>query len=332
MAVLPVTNPTLQDLASRTDPDMRIATIIELLRQTNEILDDMTWMEGNLTTGHKSTVRVGLPEATWRKLYGGVQPTKSKTAQITDNTGMLEAYAEVDKALADLNGNTAEFRLTEDRAHIQGMSNQMAQTIFYGDETIYPERFTGLAPRYNSLSAENGDNIIDAGGTGADNRSIWLIGWSTETCHGIVPKGSTAGLQQKDLGEVTIENVDGNQGRMQAYRSHYRWDAGLTVRDWRYAVRIANIDKSELTNDASSGADLPDLMFRAMELIPEYQSVRPAFYMSRDLRTFVRQQVANGTKNSTLDFENVGGRRTMFFQEVPMRRCDVLSVDEARVT
>jgi hypothetical protein len=331
MTTLSVTNPTLLDLAKRTDPDGSIATIVELLSQTNEMLDDMTWQEGNLPTGHRTTVRTGLPTVTWRKLYGGVQPSKGRTKQVTDNTGMLEAYAEVDKALADLNGNTAAFRLSEDRGFLEAMNQEIQQTILYGNEGTEPEAFTGLTPRYNLLSAANGENIIDALGTGTDNNSIWLVVWGPNTVHGIVPKGSTAGLQRKDHGEVTIENVDGAGGRMQAYRTHYRWDAGLTVRDWRYVVRIANIDKSLLTVAMSTGADIADLMFQAMEIVPNLSMGRPVFYMSRRMRSFFRRQVSYHTKSSTLDFENVGGRRTMTFQGIPIRRVDQLAADEARV-
>lgn len=331
MATLATTNPTLLDLAKMTDPDGRIASIVELLAQTNEILDDMTWVEGNLPTGHRTTMRTGLPAPTWRKLYGGVQPTKGQTAQVTDNTGMLEAYAEVDKALADLNGNTAQFRLTEDKAHIEGMAQEAAQTLFYGNEGTAPEEFTGLTARFNSLSAANAENIIVGGGSGTDNNSIWLIVWGPNTVHGIIPKGSTAGLQQKDLGEVTIENVDGAGGRMQAYRTHYRWDMGLTVRDWRYIVRIPNIDKSLLTVSISTGADIADLMFQAMEMVPNLNAGRPVFYMSRRTRSFFRRQLSEKVKSSTLDFANIGGRRTMMFQDIPIRRVDQLAADEALV-
>jgi hypothetical protein len=331
MSTLAVTNPTLLDLAKRLDPDGSIATIVELLGQNNEILDDMTFVEGNLPTGHRTTVRTGLPAPTWRKLYGGVQPTKSTTAQVTDNTGMLEAYAEVDKALADLSGNTASFRLSEDMAFIEGMSQEMADTLFYGNEGSEPEAFTGLSPRFNLLSAANGENIIDALGTGTDNNSIWLVVWGPNTVHGIIPKGSTAGLKREDKGQVTIENVDGAGGRMEAYRTHYRWDAGLTVRDWRYVVRICNIDKSLLIVNMSTGADLADLMFRAMELVPNLGAGRPVFYMSRATRSMFHRQLSEKVKGSTLDFADVGGRRTMTFQGIPIRRVDKLSADEARV-
>lgn len=331
MATLATTHPTLLDLAKRTDPDGRIALVVEMLNQTNEILADMAWIEGNLPTGHRTTVRTGIPAPTWRRLYGGVQPTKSTTAQVTDNCGMLEAYAEVDKALADLNGNTAEWRLSEEMPHLEGMNQEIAETIFLGNELTEPAAFTGLAPRFNDLSANNAENIIDAGGTGSDNASIWLIVWGPQTSHGIVPKGSAAGLQMTDKGQVTIENVDGNNGRMEAYRTHYRWDAGLTVKDWRYVVRIANIDKSALTFDASTGANLPNLMFQALERVPNLSLGMPAFYMSRDVRTKVRQQLAERVKNSVLEYQDVGGHRTVMFQDVPMRRVDKLAADEARV-
>jgi len=326
------THPTLIDLVKRQDPDGNIAAIAEILHETNEILQDMVWVEGNLPTGHRTTTRTGIPAPTWRKLHGGVQPTKSTTAQVTDNTGMLEAYAEVDKALADLNGNTAEFRLSEDTAHIEGMNQEMADTVFYGNEGSEPEAFTGFAPRFNDLSANNAENIIDGAGTGSDNASIWLIVWGPNTCHGIVPKGSVGGLQMTDKGQVTIEDVDGNGGRMEAYRTHYRWDAGLTVRDWRYIVRVANIDKSALTTTAATGADLPNLMFEAIERLPNISMGRAAFYMNRTVLTKLRQQHTNKVSNSTLTMENLGGTPVTSFHGIPIRRVDALAADEAQVT
>ena len=334
MVTLSINNPTLLDLAKATDPDGKIASIVEILNETNEILADMSWVEGNLPTGHRSSIRTGLPTPTWRKLYGGVQPNKATNVQVTDNTGMLEAYAEVDKALADLNGNTAAFRLSEDRAHIEGMNQEISETLFYGNEGTEPEAFTGFAPRYNSLTAENADNFIDVGSNSGDGASIWLIVWGPNTVHGIVPKGSTAGLQMNDKGLVTIEDASGGSdtGRMEAYRTHYRWDAGLTLKDWRYVVRIANIDKSLTLAANTSGPDLPAVMFEAMELIPNLNMGRPVFYMNRYLRTRLRQQLAAGVASSTLEIRDIGGHRTSLFQDIPVRRCDALAADEADIT
>lgn len=333
MATHATTHPTLLDVAKATDPDGKIAAIVEILNETNEILDDMVWMEGNLPTGHRTTIRTGLPAPTWRKLYGGVQPTKGETTQITDNTGDMQAYAEIDKDLADLNGNTSAFRLVEDKAHIEGMSQEMADTLFYGNEGTEPEAFTGLAPRFNDLSAPNGANIIPGGSVDTDNSSIWLVVWGPNTVHGIYPKGMTAGLQHEDKGHVTIEDVNGNNGgRMEAYRAHYKWSAGLVVRDWRYVVRIANIDKSLLTKDASGGADLIDLMTQAIELLPNASVGRPAFYVPRNIRSFLRRQIANKVTNSTLTMDTVSGKKVLSFDDIPVRRVDALSADEALVS
>lgn len=332
MALLSTSAPTLADVAKRTDPDGNIGDIVELLAQTNEAVKDMGWIEGNLPTGHRTTIRTGLPTPTWRKLYGGVQPTKSTTVQVTDSCGMLEAYAEVDKALADLNSNTAAFRLSEDRAHIEGMNLEFSSTLLYGNETTEPEAFTGFGARFNDQAAANGGNILTSAATpdSTDNTSIWLVVWGANTVHGIYPKGSVAGLRMDDKGQVTIENVDGNGGRMEAYRTHYRWDCGLSVRDWRYVVRI-NIDQEDLTKNAASGPDLIDLMTQATELIPSLSMGRPAFYCNRTVRSFLRRQIANKVAASTLTIEQVAGKHVTMFDGIPVRRCDAITNTESGI-
>ncbi|MBF0589020.1 MAG: hypothetical protein HQL53_07835 [Magnetococcales bacterium] len=321
MATLSTINPTLADIAKRKDPGGKIGAIVELLSETNEILEDMTFIEGNMETGHKTTIRSGLPTATWRKLNYGVQPSKSTTVPVVDTCGMLESYAEIDKALADLNGNAAAFRLSEDRAFLESMNQSMANTLIYGDTSVNPERFEGLQSRYSSLSAENGINIIDGGGSGSDNHSIYLVVWGQNSVHGIYPKGSKAGFQHNDIGEVTLEDAAG--GRYQGYRTHYKWDIGLTVRDWRYVVRIANIDHSALTKDASSGADLVDLMTQALELIPNLGMGRASFYCNRTVRSFLRRQISNKS-NVNLTLETVAGKKVVTFDGIPVKRCDAL--------
>jgi len=332
MAVLAATHPTLLDVTKRLDPGGAIDKIAEILNMTNDVLEDAVWIEGNLETGHKHTIRTGLPTPTWRKLYGGVQPTKSTTVQVTDTCGMLEAYAEVDKALADLNGNAKAWRLSEDRAFIEGMNQEFVSTLFYGSETTEPEAFTGFAPRFNDQAAANGENILTDAATpdGADNSSIWLIVWGPNTAFCIYPKGSKAGLQITDKGQVTIENIDGNNGRMEAYRTHYRWDVGLAVRDWRFVVRI-NFDAEDLTADAATGPDLVDLMTQALEIVPSLQMGRPAFYMNRRTRSFLRRQIKNSVTNSTLTMDTVAGKRVMFFDEVPVRRVDSITNTESGI-
>lgn len=332
MATLAATHPTLLDLSKRLDPNGKVDAIVEMLTQTNEILEDMVWVEGNLPTGHRTTIRSGLPTPTWRKLYGGVQPSKSRTVQVTDACGMLEAYAEVDKALADLNGNTAAFRLSEDRAHIEGMNQEFASTLFLGNEATEPEAFTGFGPRFNDQAAENGANIITDAATpdGNDNTSIWLIVWGPNTVHGIYPKGSVAGLQHADKGQVTIESIDGAGGRMEAYRSHYRWDCGLTVRDWRYVVRI-QYDLENVVASGATGPVLADLMGKALRRVPSLNMGRAAFYMNRDSLDALDLQANNKGTLAFTTVEDAQGKMVDMFRKVPIRRCDSITSTEAGI-
>lgn len=330
MATLQVTNPTLADHVKRLDPNGKIAKIVEILNETNEILTDMTFVESNMANGHQSTVRTIIPAPTWRKVNEGVIPSKSKTVQVVDTIGNLEDYAEVDVDVADMNGNTGAFRLSEDRPHLEGMNQEMAQTLIYGNEGTSPEEFTGLAPRFAALGGNNDDNIIDHGGTGSDNTSIWLVVWSPETIYGIYPKGKKAGLFHRDLGEVTLETTNGVAGaRSQVYRSHYKWENGLVVKDWRFAVRICNIDVSDLLVVANTAA-LITSMTRAEERIPNLNMGRAVWYMNKFTREALRiGRVEKAIAQVTED--RVGGKKEVQFSGVPIRRVDKILRTEARI-
>jgi len=332
MATLATTNLTLADWAARIDPDGTTATVAELLSQMNVILQEAVFVEGNLPTGHKVVVRTGLPTVYWRALNAGVPTSKSTTAAVDETCGMLEAYSEIDKDLAMLNGNTAAFRLSEDVAFLEAMNQTQASTMFYGNPGTDPKQYLGLAPRYSSLSAGNAQSIMDAGGASTNNASIWLIVWGENTVFCPFPKGSKAGLQHEDLGEDTV--IDAAGGRFQALRTHYQWKNGLAVKDWRYVVRIANINTANLVAE-SSAANLIKLMTRAIFRIPNLAMGRPVFYMNRTVAEMLPIQGLNASTNAVKVQEalNQFGKpiTNMSFLAVPIRICDQLLNTEARV-
>ena len=347
MAIIGATALTYADWAKRMDDGYRVASIIELLSQTNEILDDMLVVEGNLPTGHKTTVRTGLPQATWRLLNTGVPNAKSTTAQIVDTVGNLETYAVIDKDIADLNGNTAEFRLSEVRAFLEGMSQQVAATLIYGNQFANPERFTGFAPRYSTINPANSQtaaNILAGGGLSNTNTSLWLVTWGSDTLHATFPKGKITGLQHRDMGEWPVQDVSGNT--YQAYRDHFKWEIGLVLRDWRYAARICNIDVTQLTG--VSAANLINLLVRALYRMPTAPAAatavqtsdtpevranmgRVVIYANRVVRTYLDLQAMNKT-NVLLRLEEFEGKVITTFRGVPIRTCDAILNNEAPVT
>lgn len=342
MATLGLTYPTLLDVARRTDPNGQIAMIAEVLQQYNDVLDDIPWIEGNLTTGHQTTVRTSKPTPTFRLLNGGVVPAKTEAGQIVDTCAMLESRSHIDKDLAMLNGNTAAFRLSEDRGHIEGMSDTLSDTLIYGDVSVDPEKFNGLASRYFSLGSTytTSTQMIDAGGTGSDNTSIWLIGWSPEHCFGIYPKGSMAGLQVDDRGiqDILIDTSTG--AYMRAYVSVYQWKCGLTIRDYRYVVRICNIDVSNLntaSDSSDTSANIIKFMSQAIDKLPPSGNIRPVFYMNEDVRAMLRVKLMDKS-NVYLTLEDLykesvpRRNKALTFMGVPCRRIDSITSTEAQIT
>jgi hypothetical protein len=346
MAIIGNTALTYADWAKRMDDGYHTARIIEILSQTNEILEDMLVIEGNLPTGHKTTIRTGLPQATWRLLNTGVPNAKSTTAQIVDTCGNLETYAVIDKDIADLNGNTAEFRLSEVKAFLEGMSQQVATTLIYGNQFANPERFTGLAPRYSTKNVSLSDtayNVLDGNGTANTNSSLWIVCWGDDTLHATFPKGKITGLQHRDMGEWPVADSVGNT--YQAYRDHFKWEIGLVLRDWRYAARIANVDVTQLTG--VNAANLINLLIRGLYRLPT-QPVsagtiqtsdtpevranmgRTIIYCNRILRTYLDLQAMNKT-NVLLRIEEFDGIPITTFRGIPVRTCDAIASNEAQV-
>lgn len=327
---LSATAMTLLDWGKRLDPNGKVAAVIELLAQTNQMLPEMMVKEGNLPTGERTTIRTGLPTAYWRMFNQYVATSKSTTAQVTEDCGMLEAWSSTDKDLAELGGNLNAWRLSEAAPFVEAMNQEMQDTVIYGNGGTAPSEFTGLSVRYSSLSAANADNIIAAGGAGNDNYSIWLVVWGENTCFTVFPKGSKAGLVHENLGLTTV--TDSNGAKMRAYEDRFQWKLGLVLKDWRYAVRVANIDVSALV--AKSGAaDLTECLIKATYRIPNLDAGKPAFYMNRTCAEFLdiqrRDDVSSG---GGLNYEVVDGKRIMKFRGIPIRIVDRLVTETTAVT
>ena len=337
MATLSTSNLTLLDWAKRVDPDGRVPVVAELLSQSNEILSDCVMKEGNLPTGERVIIRTGLPTVYWRALNQGIPNSKSTTAQVDEACAILEARSEVDKDLAMLNGNTAQFRLSEDTAFLEAMNQTMAETMFYGDPAADPKTFLGFDKRYSDKTAVNGTNVIDAGAAGSDNTSVYLVVWGDQTVYCPFPKGSKAGLMHEDLGEQTV--YDG-ANRMQALSTRYQWKTGLVVKDWRYVVRIGSIDVSDLltqlgTQTPAASTNLLKLMTQATYKIPNLAMGRPVFYMNRTVHSALaniamdKSQGVLAIQPATTPFGTA--QSYLSFLGVPIRRVDALLNTETLV-
>lgn len=331
--------PTLLDVAKRLDPDGRIPYIAEIMNLVNPFLDDIPFTEGNLSTGHVGIIRTGLPTVAWRQLNAGTQPSKSTTKKITDSVGMAEAFSRLDEEVYKLNGSSDAFRASEDKTFIEAMSQLMATTVLYGNTEANPERFLGLHPRYSSLSAESGGQIVDAGGTGSDNTSLWLCTWDPRIMHGIYPKGSMAGITAENLGRQVYQNASDNT-IMMVLLSHFMFKAGIHLKDWAGNSRIANVDVSNLADitsysgKGSAGPLLIDYMLDAIGKIPNRLSGvgRRVFYCNKTVHTALNKLMLYQTIHQLTPDKLENGTPIIRFQGIPIRVCDSIVNTEARIT
>lgn len=322
--------PNLNDIIKRTAPDGSIETkIAMLLSQQNDVLMDAPVMEANQLLGHRETVQTALPNTYLRRFNKGTPRSKGSTAQVTDNIAMYEARSAIDMKLARLNSFSASWRFTEEAGFIEAMGQGLARDIFYGNNVDDPDAMTGFAARYNSLTGPQKDQIIDCGGTGSTNTSIWLICWDDDTMNLRYPKGLTADkiVTAQDLGQKTVNDSDGNP--FEALETLYETNLGLSIKDYRYAVRLCNIDVTQLKSDGST-LDLWNKLIEATERLQSTSKGRCYIYMNRTVRTALRLQASN-KKNVRLDRMEVDGKMLEGMDGIPFRRVDALLNTEERV-
>lgn len=321
----------LIDIYKLQDGQGQFNPVIEMLMEMNPILEDAIAVECNKGAAHLHTVRTGLPSVTWGKLYQGIPNSKGKTAQVEDTTGFVEGLSTVDKRLLDLSTNEGAVRLSEAQAFLESMSNEVGSKVFYGNTASDPEEFMGLAPRFNDLSAANGGQIIDAGGTGADNTSIWFVTWGDNQCNLLYPKGTQAGVQREDMGEQRV--TDGSGNAYYAKEEKFTWHVGMAVKDWRYVSRIANVDVSDM---AGGTVALYDFMRKAYYKLQNRRVAggKIAIYCNRDVLEALDALATNaGATDSFVRLKTmeIEGKEITTYRGIPIRESDALINTEAQV-
>ncbi len=330
MATLGAGYLTLADRLKRTENGKIAAEIIEMMSETNEILQDANALQCNDGTNHITTIRTGLPSAVFRNLYGYVPSSKSTTEQVKDVTGMLETYSIVDVDLVDKSENPKLFRLSESSAFIEAMNQKLQETIFYGSIKDNAAAFDGLTARYSKISTDSkkiGSNIIDAGSTGSDNTSVWFVTWGDLHTSLLYPQGSQAGIQHKDDGALTETSSTG--GKRKVYQDHFKMDVGLSVRDWRSTCRIANIGISDLTGD--NAPDLEELLNKAYYKIRRFAKTGKTYiYCNSTVLMYFEAQLKEKT-NVNFTIKEYLNDNILHYKNIPIRECEQITCTESAV-
>lgn len=335
---------TYSEWALRHDPSGRLSTLVNLLSQNNGMLEDMLSVECQSGNAYEFTQVVKLPTPSQRSYNQGITATLAGVAKQIQTCAEYDDLITLDNSLARLGGTMADLRAQETALHAQGMSQKVAYDLFYANNATNPQSFTGFSNIYNTVTTSTSqiaNNVIDCGGTGSTNSSIWLITWGPKQIHTIFPNGMPAGLQMIDRG---LQNTyDANAKVFLGWQHWLQWNLGLAIHDWRYAVRACNIDVSLLR--AKTGLDLisvlaamvykPPVMPAGVAPVqtaddPTVTIGRSAFYCNRTIMAALDLQAQNKT-NALLTIEQWAGRPTLTYRGIPVRCADALLTTETQV-
>ena len=348
-----IMNPTLKDIVDREAPDGGVARLIEAAERSSVVMQDATFIAANDGDSHQTSIRIGIPEVAERRYNQGIQQTKTTAMAVKEQLAMMEDLSEVDAALAEKSGNVAAYRASERVGKMQAGTNWLERNFFYGSPALSPDTFMGLAPRYSLKSAQSGSQIIDAGGTGSDNTSIYAVTWGGWGTNLLYKKGKVAGFEFRDMTPNGPELIEApvqtaTRRQMLGYQDWMAMHTGLTVGDWQANVRVANIDVSDLQADvADGGADLLDLLTDMKWALKTTQSLgvnyetgelvsgKTVLYVNRRIAAFLEKQ-ARTSKYTDLRFEQVIGRQSrtvfeLYYGDWQIKISDAIVETEARV-
>lgn len=320
MSTLTPTGLTLVEVAKRLNPDGTQGRIAEVLAEKNDILMDIPFMAANDTFTNKTIRRSKEPAGQFRKLNEGISKGFSKTTVKWDVIGLLESEGQHDVEVIDNMPNPKEARNDENVSHINGMGKTMATTLMYGSTVTTPEKFNGLSVRLDSLSDTT---VQGASGTGSDLTSIFIVDWGPDTCHGIYPKNSVAGLDKMNLGVQIVQ--DGSSNDYRAYVDWFTWRMGLAVKNPLSIGRVANIESAGASNLFDE-----DLLIKVIVQMTQGPGTR--IYVNRTVmaQMWIRLKDKSNVHFTRLDGLDAGGA-PMAFNGIPIRQVDKILDTESAV-
>lgn len=323
--------PTLLDAAVLKDPEGKQAKVISMLQPKNAIFNDAVAVECNRDTGYQWTQDTELPSVEWRRINAGVAASKGQSAQMVETPGLLETSSQVDIELLKVGGNEQIIRFDQARKHLIAMNKEAERALVYESQKDNPERLHGFMPRFDGLSVNFSEQIINcqiAQDASADKTSVIAVCWGPDSCHLIYPKGTTSGLEHKDMGEQRATDAAGK--RFTVKEDVWTMRIGLAIPDPRYVAVLRNIDTTAI---AKTGKLLIEDLIQLQEQVEDEQMGRCALYMNRKIRTYLRLQAADTVKSGgPVYFEEIAGKRLLMFGGWPVRRTDAILNTEAQIS
>ena len=328
---------TLSDVAKMTHNQELVPMVDELTKPTT-LFSWMGWKQASDAMRDVSGKVTELPKATWTGLDMGVKATKGNYTQKEEGLAIIESWASINEKTYAVSPHKEATRWENDRLHIQGLGMDAEEGLVYGNPAVdvnqplgFIARFGKVTDHHRMASGVKYDYCtLSAGGTTANKQSSILV-----LARGIM--GPTLlyprykeqnGLMYRHWG---FENTkDENGGNIRRALSQFQITFGLSIRDTRTAIRIANV---ETTNSTSIG-NVRDAMFEAVAAIPkEYKNSIEVFTTS-DVILALRKNYAGLVNPVTYDANGLGhnSRGDIMFDGIVFHECSSMLDTEAVVS
>jgi hypothetical protein len=257
--------------------------------------------------------------------------------------GMLKARYLCPEDVMRLQPNPAKYRMQQERAYIESMGQELANTLVgnvaagaLNPTTRPPEEFAGFQYRLNTLATTDTNYCANNGGTNAGGHSsIYFVQWKPGGVYLIHPRNTDGGgLKKKDEGRVytsgdnavasTTATAPNPTNQLWAYVTEFSWDVGLCVEDQRCVKRLANID-------TAVGGDTLD-EDKIIQIRNNFKT-NDTIYMYCNETIFTQLQIlAKDKQNVHWTEMNPFGKPQMYFLDMPVRRCDAITDVEGTIS
>lgn len=332
---------TFRDINAGTLPDGSIdKEVVELCAKENPVLEDVLWKECRSGREDITTIRTGIPEATFRAYYEGVQGSKGGKRQVTNACGTISTALEFDARLYDDAPDKAQFLYDEVEQHAASMGDGAASALFYGNVSDNPKGFNGLAKTFSETAGATVDDTEAAfyalNGLRAANsattmlRSLWLVGWGKKSVHGIYPQGSSVGLQRGKLEFIWVPDPEDANKKLRVGIQEMNWNLGLNIRDFRYCGRIANIEAQAAFSDGTGFPNYVELVQRLACRV-RTDGVTTRFYMPKIVWEIISTDFFRKTMGNAVKYADLGQKLPAALMGIPVALCDALNVNETAV-
>lgn len=326
---------TMAEAAKSIGADGQMLSLVDVVSQGTPLLEEGHWEEADDFNSHHFLQSMTEPVGTDSVINTGVSWEVATTKPVTEIIQGLESAFKIDIRILRKQKNAEEYKRAQVELFLRGLSKSFHDRVFYGNTTvaptsaISPDQITGLHPRFNAISAATYNqiqgstywplNVVSATGSSANvQSSIYAIKWGKDGVFFTFPRDGQDFIAIEDMPEIQLV-YDANNKPFRAEVTFFNISFGLCVADWRCVQRLCNIDATHKWTS--------NLMIQLLAGFPDTDLSNVVIYVPRFVWIQMSQE-ANGNTNSFHFDDAPWGKKTVFFQDIPIRVCDRITQTE----